>query len=85
MNIYGVAIVRFARDGTPGEAEVRQLTIAHGFHVLNLSYALDDQGQAIEYRMAIRSIRPANFAGLAESLRTHPGVRGFAVLPSAAD
>jgi putative Mg2+ transporter-C (MgtC) family protein len=85
LNVYGLAIVRFARDATPPEAEVQRLVTVHGFRVLSLSYQVDDRDQTMEYRIAIRSLRPAGFAPLAESLRADSRVRGFTVAPSTAD
>jgi putative Mg2+ transporter-C (MgtC) family protein len=85
VNVYGIATVRFVRDATPPEGEVHQLVTAHGFRVRGLSYQVDDREQTMEYRIAIRSLRPARFAPLAESLRADPRVRGFAVTHAAAD
>ncbi len=85
VNVYGIAIVRFARDIPPGEDTVRGLAIAHGFKVMSLTYTLDEREQSMEYRMAIRSLRPAACAPLAETLRRDARVRGFTVAPAAAD
>ena len=75
-------VVRFARDAAMSEPDVRRLLSDHGFAVVNLTCHLHDRDQMLEYRMAIRTVDPANLSRLAEALRSSTVVRGFTVSPS---
>ena len=79
---YALHVLRYARDKTPPEAEVRKLIAAHGFSVANMSYRLTDGGGAFEYRMAIRTVDKRNAERLAERLRDTPDLLEFRISPT---
>ena len=52
---YAHFYVRFARDTTVPEDELRRIVTSQGFTIANLSYRLDATAGYFEYRMVIRS------------------------------
>ena len=54
---YAHFTVRFARDSSPPEPELRQLIGQHGFRLSNLHYRLDAQAGFLEYKMTIQGPR----------------------------
>jgi putative Mg2+ transporter-C (MgtC) family protein len=79
---YAHHTLRFARDKTPPEDEVRRLLRKHGFSVANLSYRLRKDGTVFEYRTVIRSANRENAARLAEELRNMENVLEFQISPT---
>ncbi len=79
---YAHHYLRFARDKTPPEDEVRLLLRKHGFSVANLSYRLRRDGTVFEYRTVIRSANRENAARLAEELRNMENVLEFQISPT---
>jgi putative Mg2+ transporter-C (MgtC) family protein len=82
-HMYARHAIRFERGAVMSEADVRTLLGNHGFRASNLSYYLSDDGQVLEYRMAIRTVKSDNLRRLAETLAGLPRVRGFTIEPSA--
>jgi len=82
-HMYARHAVRFERGAVMAEADVRVLLGNHGFKVSNMAYELLDEGQLLEYRMAIRTVKSDNLRRLAETLAGLPSVRGFSIEPSA--
>jgi putative Mg2+ transporter-C (MgtC) family protein len=82
-HLYARSAIRFERGAVLREAELRELLAAHGFKAANVSYFLSDDGRAVEYRMAIRTVKGDNLRRLAETLAAHPAVRGYSIEPSA--
>ncbi len=80
--IYTRHVLRFARGAAMPEPQLRALLASHGFKISDLSYALVEEAQVFEYRMAIRTVRSENISRLAETLGTLPNVRGFTLSPS---
>jgi putative Mg2+ transporter-C (MgtC) family protein len=75
--------VRFARDQAMAWPEVRELIAQRGFSIANVGYRLDEAGQALEYRMALRARESGSARRLAETLLALPAVTGFEIVPSA--
>lgn len=73
--------LRFPKDKTPREEEVRQLLNKHGFSIANLSYRLVEGGTVFEYRTVIRSTNKANAGELAEELRKMENILEFQISP----
>jgi putative Mg2+ transporter-C (MgtC) family protein len=74
--------LRFGREQSMTESEVRQLAAEYGFSVANLSYRLSDDGACYSYSMVLQTSDPHNSAELANSLRSMPLVRGFQISPT---
>ncbi|THF65176.1 MgtC/SapB family protein [Pseudothauera rhizosphaerae] len=79
---YAHCMLRFARDDVMSEPELRELLTRHGFTLHNLSYRLDDDGTAFEYRMVIRSSKGAGSTALSEYLLGLERVRSFRISPT---
>jgi putative Mg2+ transporter-C (MgtC) family protein len=75
-------LVRFAKDKTLPEAELRKLVTGLGFSIANMNYRLEDEGREFEYRMTIQTTDRANLGRLAEALRKRKDVLGFRISPS---
>ena len=80
--MYARHVLRFERGFAMSEAEIRALLVKHGFKISDLSYAVLENEQAFEYRMAIRTLRGENMARLADTLQALPRVRAFSISPS---
>ena len=79
---YAHYVVRFRKDQTPSEAEVRRMLSHQGFKVANMSYALSGDGAVFEYRTVINTAKKANAERLAEHLRAAENVVDFSVSPT---
>ena len=75
-------ILRFARDRTPPEEDVRRLIEEQGFSIANMSYRLDSEGAFFEYRMTIRSADKEAIRNLVARLSTLPDLLEFRVSPT---
>lgn len=74
--------IRFEREQTMSEAQLRALLAEHGFTVFNLSYRVTGDGRFFEYRMVLRGTDPASLGRFSEAMRLHPLVREFRVSPA---
>jgi putative Mg2+ transporter-C (MgtC) family protein len=79
---YAHLVVRFVRNATLPEPEVRQLLAEHGFTIANLNYRLDADANFFEYRMVIRTNRAENAGKLSESLNRLDAVKEFRLSPT---
>jgi putative Mg2+ transporter-C (MgtC) family protein len=79
---YAHLVIRFAKAKTLSESEVRKLVSSQGFSVANMSYRLDDDGPAFEYRMSIQTLDPENSPRLAKRLRDQKDVLAFRISPT---
>jgi putative Mg2+ transporter-C (MgtC) family protein len=79
---YAHHMLRFARNRTMGEPEVRKLIGDHGFTIANLSSRLTEGGTQFEYRMTIKSRDRANAETLSRHLRDLPEVLEFRIAPT---
>ena len=79
---YAHFVVRFAREATLPEPELRKLVGEHGFSIANLSYRLNGEGEFFEYRMVICTDDAANARALAETLSHLEVVKEFRVSPT---
>ena len=75
-------MLRFAKDKTPSEAELRRLLEEHGFSVREMSYALLSGGTEFEYRTVIVTRKRANVERLVESLREMENLLEFRISPA---
>ena len=79
---YAYHYIRFHRDTTMPEEELRGLLAHHGFSIANMGYRVIEDGQFFEYRMVMRTTDPANTSRLADALRQLAIVREFRISPT---
>ncbi len=79
---YAHHTIRFERDRTMGEEEMRRLVGSHGFSIANLSSRLTEGGRHFEYRMTIKSRDRKNGEALSQHLRGLPEVIEFRISPT---
>jgi putative Mg2+ transporter-C (MgtC) family protein len=79
---YARLNVRFKRQETPAEAELRDLIVRQDFSVANLSYRLEQEGKYFEYQMTVRSQNTDNYRKLAEMLTAMEKVLEFEIIPT---
>ena len=80
--IYAHHHLKFERDHTMPEGEVRQLISAHDFSIANMSYRVSGDGRFFEYRMIIRTNDWDNMRRLAETLRERAAIVEFRISPT---
>jgi putative Mg2+ transporter-C (MgtC) family protein len=79
---YARLNVRFKRQETPAESELRDLIVRQHFSVANLSYRLEQEGKYFEYQMTVRSQNTDNYRKLAETLTAMEKVLEFEIIPT---
>jgi putative Mg2+ transporter-C (MgtC) family protein len=79
---YAHYVMRFPRDKSLSEAELRELLGKHGFSIANLSYGLDENGTVFEYRTVIKSDNKSKASDLAEELKGMENLLGFSISPT---
>jgi putative Mg2+ transporter-C (MgtC) family protein len=79
---YARLNIRFKRQETPAEAELRDLIAQQNFSVANLSYRLEQEGKYFEYQMTVRSQNTDNYRKLAEMLTAMEKVLEFEIIPT---
>lgn len=79
---YARLNIRFKRQETPPEAELRQLITDQNFSVANFSYRLEEEGKIFEYQMTVRTQKKDNYRKLAEMLTATEKVLEFNITPS---
>ena len=80
--VYAYHHIRFHRDNTMPEEELRGLLSHHGFSIANMAYRVLEDGQFFEYRMVMRTTDPTNTSRLADALRKLDLVREFRIAPT---
>jgi putative Mg2+ transporter-C (MgtC) family protein len=79
---YARLRVRFKRQETPAESELRLLIGQQDFSVANLSYQLKDEGKFFEIQMTVRTQSKDNYRKLAEVLIALDKVQEFGITPA---
>jgi putative Mg2+ transporter-C (MgtC) family protein len=79
---YARLHVRFKRQELLPEPELRELIVAHGFSVANLSYQLADEGKVFEYQMTLRADTRESYRRLAEAFTGREQVLEFHIYPA---
>jgi putative Mg2+ transporter-C (MgtC) family protein len=79
---YAQLVLRFKRERTPSEAEVRALIAKHGLSVSAMSYRLDETSRFFEYRTTVFSVDPSDIQRLAATLRGRKDVIEFRLSPT---
>jgi len=80
--LYAHHHLRFRREATMAESDLRALIAKHGFTIANLSYRLTGEGKFFEYRMIIRTLERSNAERLARSLCELKSVIEFRISPT---
>ncbi|MBW7851124.1 MAG: MgtC/SapB family protein [Rhodospirillales bacterium] len=75
--VYARTALKFLREETMPEKDVRALIANHGFALASLGYRLSEDGRAFEYRLVIRTADKRNIEGLVATLRGMTEVREF--------
>ncbi len=78
---YAQLILRFKKQQTPTEEQVRKMIRSYDFSLANMSYRMEDPSH-FEYRMSIRTLEPVKFARLAEALRKRKDILEFRISPT---
>ncbi|WP_046866017.1 MgtC/SapB family protein [Microvirga massiliensis] len=79
---YAQHLLRFRKDETLTEPEVRRLIEDHHFTISNMSYRLGENGAVFEYRMIIKTVAKENLERLAASLRARRDILEFRISPT---
>ena len=79
---YARLDVRFKRQETPTESELRTLISEQDFSVANMSYQLKEEGKFFEYQMTVRTQKRDNYRKLAETLTAMEKVLEFGITPA---
>ena len=79
---YSNFMVRFARDATMAEPELRRLVAEHGFSIYNLSYRVTADGAQFEYRMVLRAIGRESTRALSDALKVDRQVLEYRIAPA---
>jgi len=79
---YAHYFIRFDRNNTMPEEEVRAMLAQFGFSVANMRYRTTEDGADFEYQMVLQTADERNTAALAEHLRTMKQVRTFQITPT---
>ena len=82
MLLYINNVVRFRRDATMSERELRELITSHGFGISSMSYALTDNGDYFEYNSVIKTRHSENMHRLCQTLASHNLVVEFRISPT---
>jgi putative Mg2+ transporter-C (MgtC) family protein len=82
MQYFAQLHVRFRRDESMSEPEIRRLLADHGFTTDNLTHRLDVDADSFEYQMSIRSNRPEKATQLADALKRIGAVQEFKISPT---
>jgi len=80
--VYAYHHIRFHRNNTMPEEELRGLLAQHGFSIANMAYRVINDGQFFEYRMVLRTTDPTNTSRLADALRKLDLVSEFRLSPT---
>ncbi len=81
VQFYARLEVKFPREATMPEDEIRRFITDHGFSIANLNYRYNAESGFFEYGMVVRTLEPDNVRGLAEALRKTPTVQEFRMAP----
>jgi putative Mg2+ transporter-C (MgtC) family protein len=79
---YAQLVVRFARDQTMAEVELRRMLADHGFSIANLNYRLDGDAGFFEYRMVIGTHGSTNAGRLKDTLNGLESVKEYQISPT---
>jgi putative Mg2+ transporter-C (MgtC) family protein len=79
---YYYFAVRFSRDASMTERQVRELVEEHGFSIANFSYRMESPDRVRRHNMAIRSADRSSAGRLAVTLEKMDSVLEFRITPT---
>ena len=79
---YAILAVRFRREASMPEAQLRQLIAEHGCSLHNMSYRVNVELGHFEYRMVLRTMDPTNLRRLSETLGKNTAVLEYRLAPT---
>lgn len=79
---YAQCVVRFERNATMSESELRALIAQHGFRISDVSYRLNVGNDYFEYRATVRSRHAHSARKLIAALQGLPGLKELRLSPS---
>lgn len=78
---YAQFHVKFNRENTMTEADLRAITRDLGFSIANMIYELTDGGRSFEYRMGVKTLNTRDMHALSERLKSEASVVEFRITP----
>ncbi len=82
MLFYISLAVRFRRDATMPEPELRAIVSRHGYEITNMSYALTSEGKYFEYDFVAKTRRSGNMHPLSQNLLSTHSILEFRISQS---
>jgi len=80
--VYAHLTLRFRRDMTMPEAELRKLVGGQDFDVTNMSYSAEKEANFFEYSMTIRTLNKDNVSRLSNVFSNIESITEFHIFPS---
>jgi putative Mg2+ transporter-C (MgtC) family protein len=80
VNTYATAAFRFRAEAAPTDAELQQQLSSHGIEFDEVSYALLETGEVLEYSGVVRTQHGERLGSVARSLVGTPGLVGFSLI-----
>ncbi len=74
--------VKYAKDGTLSEADMRALIKQHAFSIANFSYRLETEGRVLRHSMTLQTTDRTAASRLAHTLKENPTVLEFKLSPT---
>lgn len=79
---YVQTAIRFSREDTMAETEIRRLLEENGFSIANICYAVTDRGSAFEYDLVIKTRNEDNIKRLSGIFAANESIKEFRISPS---
>jgi putative Mg2+ transporter-C (MgtC) family protein len=74
--------VKYAKDGTLSESDMRALIKQHAFSIANFSYRLETEGRVLRHSMTLQTTDRTAASRLAHTLKENPTVLEFKLSPT---
>ena len=74
--------VKYAKDGTLSEDDMRALIKRHAFSIANFSYRLETEGRVLRHSMTLKTTDRTAASRLAHALKENPTVLEFKLSPT---
>ncbi len=74
--------VKYAKDGTLSEDDMRALIKRHAFSIANFSYRLETEGRVLRHSMTLKTTDRTAASRLAHTLKENPTVLEFKLSPT---
>jgi len=74
--------VKYAKDGTLSESDMRALIKQHAFSIATFSYRLETEGRVLRHSMTLQTTDRTSASRLAHTLKENPTVLEFKLSPT---